>query len=73
VTTDNPELTMTDHLGELRIRLIWIAWILFAGFATCYSFSEKIFNFLRAPILPYLPLNDKGLHFTGVFESLWPM
>ena len=63
------EVSMTEHLSELRIRLIWIAWILFGGFAACYGFSEKIFDFLRAPILPYLPENDKGLHFTGVFEK----
>ena len=69
--TDSPasEQTMTDHLGELRIRLIWIAWILLGGFVACYGFSEKIFDFIRAPILPYLPANDKGLHFTGVFEK----
>jgi sec-independent protein translocase protein TatC len=63
------EQTITDHLGELRIRLIWIAWILLAGFGACYGFSEKIFDFIRAPILPYLPAGEKGLHFTGVFEK----
>jgi len=63
------EQTITDHLGELRIRLIWVAWILFGGFGACYGFSEKIFDFIRAPILPYLPVGDKGLHFSGVFEK----
>ena len=63
------ELSMTEHLGELRIRLIWVAWILLGGFGACYGFSEYIFNFLRAPIVPFLPANDKGLHFTGVFEK----
>jgi sec-independent protein translocase protein TatC len=60
---------ITEHLEELRKRLIAIAWILFVGFAASYGFSEKIFNFLRAPILPFLPEYDKGLHFTGVFEK----
>jgi sec-independent protein translocase protein TatC len=63
------ELSMTEHLAELRVRLIWVAWILLAGFGACYGFSEYIFNFLRAPIVPFLPANDKGLHFTGVFEK----
>lgn len=61
--------TLTEHLAELRVRLIWVAWILLGGFGACYSFSEYLFDFLRKPILPFLPENDKGLHFTGVFEK----
>src|SRR5688572_3279904 len=65
--TEDKSLPMTEHLSELRVRLIYIAYILLGGFAACYSFSHYIFDFLRAPIAPFLPGN--GLHFTGVFEK----
>ena len=61
--------SLTEHLGELRTRIIYVAYILLAGFGLCYGFSEYIFNFLRAPIVPFLPASDKGLHFTGVLEK----
>ena len=66
---DFEKQTVTEHLEDLRTRLIAVAWILLGGFSVSYGFSEYIFNFLRAPILPFLPDNDKGLHFTGVFEK----
>src|ERR1017187_10316541 len=61
------QMAFTEHLVELRKRLIRVSWILLAGFVICYGFNEYIFSFLRAPILPFLP--DKGLHFTGVVEK----
>jgi sec-independent protein translocase protein TatC len=64
-----PVMTIVEHLSELRVRLIAMSYILLGGFVTCYGFSEYIFNFLRNPIIPFLPANDKGLHFTGPFEK----
>lgn len=58
---------LTEHLGELRTRLIYIACIIFSGFFISYFFSESIFTFLRKPVLPFLPAG--GLHFTGVLEK----
>ncbi|MCE3009436.1 MAG: twin-arginine translocase subunit TatC [Proteobacteria bacterium] len=55
--------TLIEHLTELRSRLIRIAWGIFLGLIVCYYFSEKIFEVVRAPILPYLP--EGGLVFTG--------
>lgn len=66
--SDNAQ-TITEHLTDLRVRLIAIAYILLGGFAASYGFSEYIFKFLRAPILPYLPEGDRGLHFTSVIEK----
>lgn len=60
---------LTEHLAELRFRLIRIVFILFLGFGACYGFSEKIFEVIRAPILPYLPAGAQGLHYVGVFEK----
>lgn len=66
---EHSKLSITEHLEELRRRLTRIAIIFICGFGACYGFSEYIFNYLRAPILPYLPENDRALHFTGVFEK----
>lgn len=59
--------TLTDHLTELRTRLIRVAWIFLLGFIACYGFSEQIFDILRKPIAPYLP--SGGLAFTGVIDK----
>ncbi|MDZ4677232.1 MAG: twin-arginine translocase subunit TatC [Oligoflexia bacterium] len=67
--TQSQVMTIAEHLSDLRVRLITTAYILLGGFALCYGFSEYIFNFLRDPIVPYLPAADKGLHFTGPFEK----
>lgn len=78
MTTENTEQAaseagsaapMTDHLAELRVRIIKVLVIFMGGFGACYGFSEKLFNVLRAPIVPYLPDGAKGLHYIGVFEK----
>ncbi len=66
---DSGGQTITEHLEELRKRLIYMAWILLGGFAASYGFSAYLFNFLRQPILPYLPESDRGLHYTSVVEK----
>lgn len=64
---ENKHLTLVEHLGELRFRLVRCAYILLIATALCYSFSEKIFNFIRAPIAPYLP--GGGLIYTGPLDK----
>lgn len=56
-------LTLMDHLAELRFRLIRALWGCIAGMLVCYNFTDKIFDFIRAPITPYLPAG--GLIFTA--------
>ncbi len=68
-TEEHKTAPLTDHLAELRHRLIRVLVILLAGFGLCYGFSDKLFNVLRAPILPFLPDGEKGLHYIGVFEK----
>jgi sec-independent protein translocase protein TatC len=55
--------TLTSHLIELRSRLINSLWAIFLGMIVCYNFTENIFEFIRAPIAPYLP--TQGLVFTA--------
>lgn len=64
---DSRAQSLYEHLGELRKRIINCLLIVFAGTGLCYGFSEKIFNFVRAPIQPYLP--NGGLIFTGPLDK----
>lgn len=56
-------LTLTEHLAELRTRLIKSAYAILLGMVICYNFSDKIFDVIRGPIAPYLPAG--GLVFTA--------
>ncbi len=59
--------TLMGHLTELRVRVINCGYALIAATGVCYGFSEKIFNFVRQPIAPYLPTG--GLVFTGPMDK----
>jgi sec-independent protein translocase protein TatC len=61
---ENPlNLTITDHLAELRSRLIKSLYAILLGMVVCYNFSDRIFDIIRGPIAPYLPTG--GLVFTA--------
>ncbi len=64
---DSRAQSLYEHLAELRKRIINCGIILFIATAICYNFSEAIFNFVRAPIVPYLP--GGGLIFTGPLDK----
>lgn len=59
--------TLTDHLAELRKRLINTILIILVGTAACWAFSEQIFNFIRDPVSQYLP--SGGLVYTGIVDK----
>ncbi len=55
--------SLTDHLTELRTRLVRSLWGIMLAMVICYSYSEKIFEFVRKPIERFLPTG--GLVFTA--------
>lgn len=59
----NNSQSFTDHLVDLRTCLIRTLLIVTVGFGACIYFSEWIFDFIRSPIVPYLPAG--GLVFTA--------
>lgn len=61
------EMSLVDHIGELRYRITRAAIGIFVGMCFCWGFSEKIFDVIRKPIQPYLPTG--GLMFTGVTDK----
>jgi sec-independent protein translocase protein TatC len=48
------KMSFLDHLDELRHRLIVSLSAVGIGFVVCWSFSEKIYNFLAVPITQFL-------------------
>lgn len=59
--------TLIDHLRELRFRLIRSIYVLIGVTIACYAFSEKIFDYVRMPIIKYLP--NGGLIYTGPLDK----
>ena len=69
-STEDQELkrqNLTDHLVELRERLIRVIWIILAGTIACWNFAEKIFEIIKGPIAPYLP--STGLVYTAPMDK----
>ena len=67
---DEKKLPLTTHLQELRKRLILSFVAVAGGFALCYTFAEKIFNILAAPLLEMIPTGG-SLIFTSVAEAFF--
>lgn len=69
MSTEDSQQTLTEHLADLRTRIINILLILFIGTVICWSVSEHIFEIIRVPIAPYLNTSDGGLVYTGVTDK----
>jgi len=67
---DEKKLPLTTHLQELRKRLILSFIAVGGGFALCYTFAEKIFDILAAPLLEMMP-EGGSLIFTSVAEAFF--
>ena len=67
---DEKKLPLTTHLQELRKRLILSFIAVGGGFALCYTFAEKIFDILAAPLLEMMPQGG-SLIFTSVAEAFF--
>lgn len=63
------EMSLTEHLTELRYRLIRIAIILIIGFAVCYSQGEFIQDILLAPLRNSLGAEGKVV-FLGLLDKV---
>ena len=63
--------TVSEHLIELRSRLIKSIIFLFLTFIICYIFSEKIYNFLVEPYAQAVKDdgNNRRLIFTALHET----
>ena len=63
------EMTMIEHLEELRTMLIKVILILFVGFSIVYSFSDQLSSILLAPLK--LAIGTKGqIVYLSVFDKV---
>lgn len=60
---DEKLLSFSDHLRELRYRLVYIVIIIFSGTAISLFFAKNIFYYLQIPLLKVLPENS---HFVAL-------
>lgn len=63
---------LTEHLLELRRRLVWAFAAMIAGTAACFIFVEEIYGFLVRPLAE--AMGDKGtqrLIYTGLTEAFF--
>lgn len=52
---DMPQMSLLEHLDELRRRIVYSLLALVAGFGMCWAFVRDIYSFLERPIRPHLP------------------
>jgi len=64
------KLAFTEHLVELRKRLIICLIAIACGFGASYYFADKIFRFLSAPLYNQLPQGSTFI-FTGLTDAFF--
>lgn len=64
-------MTLTGHLRELRQRLIRALISIAIAFVFTYYWSEEIYRLLIAPLIPYLPEEQRFIVFTTVTEPFF--
>ena len=76
---------LTEHLGELRNRILISVIVVTIAFGICFNYSEYIFNLLTSPLhytlefsihnpyISYIPSNKPGINlvFLAPAEALW--
>jgi sec-independent protein translocase protein TatC len=64
------EMSLIDHLEELKGTAIKIALILFLGFLICYGFSDDIASFLLKPLEEALEGSQGSIVYLGVLDKM---
>jgi sec-independent protein translocase protein TatC len=64
-------MSLFEHLGELRTRLIRAIMSITVLFMVALYFATPLINFLKQPLKAVLPKEAETLHFTGPLEVLF--
>ena len=66
-----PELSLLDHLNELRTRIIHGLIFFVIAFIVCYSFKNEIYNLITYPLLKVINQNHLAskLIYTKITEN----
>ena len=67
---DEEKIPFTDHLEELRERIIKSFIAVAIGFVVCYGFKEKLFEIITRPLISVMEKGDQ-LIFTGLPEAFF--
>jgi sec-independent protein translocase protein TatC len=65
------EMTFTQHLEELRLRLVRSITAIGVGFLICYPFAEDLFHLLMRPLLDVLAPTGGTLIYTALPEAFF--
>lgn len=69
-SVDESAVPLTEHLAELRKRLMICCWAVAIGFAASYGFSKDIFGLLILPLIRVMP-DESSMIFTGLAEGFF--
>ncbi len=64
-------MSLWDHLGELRTRLVRSLIVVMALFVGFLAFSNELMAILKQPLLNALPKGTPALHFTGPMDVMF--
>ena len=70
MTGEDDKIPFTEHLTELRDRLVHCFIAVGVGFVVAYCFKEKLFDILTAPLVKVMGENPKMI-FTGLPEAFF--
>ena len=66
------EMSLIDHITELRKRLLWSFFYIGIVFVICFYFAEQLFSFLAAPLINLLDTeNGQGFIYTALQEAFF--
>ena len=63
-------MSLMEHLGELRMRLVRIVVCLIVATLVFYLGTDTVVQFLLAPVSQYMPLDESGQVQLNVFGAL---
>ena len=67
--SERGDMGLIEHLSELRVRLINSAYAIILCTGVTFYYNDKIFDFIRAPVAPYLKDGVGGLVFTSPMDK----
>lgn len=71
-TASEQKHTISEHLRELRKRVMISVYTFFVAFAVCYYFSKEIYDFLVQPLAnTYSDKEGRRLIYTGLTEAFF--
>ena len=66
------EMSLIDHITELRKRLLWSFLYIIIIFIICFYFADQLFSFLAAPLVNLMDTeNGQGFIYTALQEAFF--